>query len=485
MSRESRALALVAAAALAVAIAAARPWAGAWNDGSRLATVESLVDHGTLAIDDSIFVAVPPERTPYQGIALANGTLDKLLIDGRYYSDKSPVPGLLLAAVYQLLQWLTGLSARLHPAAFCYLMTLASSGAAYVCAVVCVFRLGRPLGLTLPWRLALTASFALATVAVVYTQHVNNHVLLLGVAAVLTLQLADLTVAAPAWRLALIGSLAGLGYAIDLGAGPPLLIAACLAAAWQDGRWLWSAALFTLGALPWLALHHAVNYAVGGTLAPANAVPAYFDWPGCPFHGTAMTGSWHHQSVLDFAVYALAMLFGKRGFFGHNLPLFLLLPGAWWLLRHRPRETPLLAFAALWAVGTWLLYAANSRNYSGMNLTIRWFVPLLAPAFAALAVLLRDRPASRAPFLVLSAGGLVLAIGAWSPGPWSDRMVPLFWPVQAAALLGWAWLSRRRLKPAVDPGGYTDMSPRVIAERRPARPPGAPACAEVLEGDPA
>ncbi len=485
MSRESRALALVAAAALAVAAASARPWAGAWNDGSRLATVESLVDRGTLAIDESTFVAVPPERTPYRGIALDKGTLDKLLIDGHYYSDKSPVPALLLAAVYQFLQWLTGLSARLHPAAFCYLMTLASSGAAYVCAVVSVFLLGRQLGLTLPWRLALTASFALATVASVYARHANNHALLLGVAAVLTLQLAHLTATSPWWRLALIGSLAGLGYTIDLGAGPPLLLASGVVAAWQDGRWLKTAALCTLGALPWLGLHHAVNFATGGTIGPANAVPAYFDWPGCPFHGTAMTGSWHHHSVFDFAVYALAMLFGKRGFFGHNLPLFLLLPGAVFLLRRRPRETPLLAFAALWAGGTWLLYAANSRNYSGMNLTIRWFVPLLGPAFAALAVLLRERPASRGPFLLLSAGGLILAAGAWGPGPWSDRMVPLFWPVQAAALLGWVWLSRRRLKPAVDPGGYTDISSRLIAERRPARSPAAPACAEVLEGDPA
>ena len=35
-------------------------------------------------------------------------------------------------------------------------------------------------------RVTLTASFALATVAPVYAQHVNNHVMLLGVVAALT-----------------------------------------------------------------------------------------------------------------------------------------------------------------------------------------------------------------------------------------------------------------------------------------------------------
>ncbi|HEX9867029.1 MAG TPA: hypothetical protein VGC99_00290, partial [Candidatus Tectomicrobia bacterium] len=53
---ESAAAALALIAAATVAIVSARSYAGGWNDGSRLATVESLVDHRTLAIDRSIFV---------------------------------------------------------------------------------------------------------------------------------------------------------------------------------------------------------------------------------------------------------------------------------------------------------------------------------------------------------------------------------------------------------------------------------------------
>ena len=49
------ATAVVAAVALGLAAASARPYAGGWNDGSRLAAAESLIDRSTLAIDDSIF----------------------------------------------------------------------------------------------------------------------------------------------------------------------------------------------------------------------------------------------------------------------------------------------------------------------------------------------------------------------------------------------------------------------------------------------
>ena len=246
--------------------------------------------------------------------------------------------------------------------------------------------------------------------------------------------------------MGLLGSLAGLGYAIDLGAGPPFLLGAGLLVAWHCGLRLAACGWFALGALPWLALHHAVNYAVGGTFGPANANPAYFQWDGCPFQGAAMTGTWHHESAFDFAVYALAMLFGKHGFVGHNLPLFLLLPGVALLLRRRPREWPVLLFAAAWAGGTWLLYAATSRNYSGANCTIRWFVPLLAPAFYALAVLLRDDRALRWPFVILSGWGLVLMAVAWWYGPWIPHLVPAFWPIQAAALASWLGFFLWRMK---------------------------------------
>ncbi len=82
---------------------------------------------------------------------------------------------------------------------FCYLMTLTSSGLAYLLAVTIAYRMGRTLGLTWGWSLALCASLGLATTALPYVRHVNSHIVLLGVAVPLFAGLAALT--HPAARL--------------------------------------------------------------------------------------------------------------------------------------------------------------------------------------------------------------------------------------------------------------------------------------------
>lgn len=443
---------LLAAALLAVV--SARPYAGGWNDGSRLATVECLVDHGTLAIDNSVFVRPPSSTGPrpyaeHDALLRKGGTLDKLLINGHYYSDKSPVPALMLAGVYGVWRTAGGPSAAERPDLFCLLLTVASSGLAYVAAVGCIASLGRALGLPTRTTLLLTASFALATVALPYARHVNNHLLLLGVTAGATLTVVRW--AGAGWRGPLVlGALAGLGYTIDLGVGPVLLMGSGLFVLVR-GRRVGPVVVFTVAALPWLLLHHAVNYAVGGTLAPANAVAEYLLYPGSPFTEATMTGGWKHSGVGRFAWYALSLLIGQRGFLGHNLALFLLLPALSLLRRPLPERGPLL-FAMLLGVGVWLMYAVNSNNYSGRCLSIRWFVPLLAPGYLLVAVVLRERPRLLGDFLVLSAWGLAVAALGWWLGPWERISEMFLWPIRIGTLLSWlgyrlgrAWARSRAL----------------------------------------
>src|SRR5262249_35272582 len=156
----------------------------------------------------------------------------------------------------------------------------------------------------------------------------------------------------------------GLGYSIDLGAGPVLLLCVLGIVAWRCRGWKY-VTWFLLAAAPWLVLHHAVNYSVGGTFKPANAVPEYFGWPGCPFTEATLTGGWHGRSFLRTAWYAVDLLIGKNGFLGHNLPLLLGLGSVAALVRTRPDDRPELVFAACWCLGTWLAYGLTSTNYSG------------------------------------------------------------------------------------------------------------------------
>ena len=430
--------------ALLAAAVVARPYAGGWNDGSRLATVESLVDYHTLAIDQSIFarpsVEVTDHPTPYGPadlLSAAFGTGDKLYIDGHFYSDKSPVPALALSLAYLGMQRTIGIHAADRADIFCRFLTILSSGLAFAISVAAMFVLFQELGLHPGFALVATASFGLSTMALTYTEYVNNHSLFLGVSSLLMLALFR-------WsrqrdngepglvHLGWIGCLVGAGYTIDLGVGPALIATSGLFVLYRT-RALPSLAAFGCAMAPWLILHHALNYAVGGSLAPANANAAYFQWPGCSFNAQNMTGGWHHASLGDFGLYALSLLFGKRGFVGHNLPLFLAFPAACVLLRQRGRETPVVVFAIAWSVLTWLMYGVNSTNSSGQCCSIRWFLPLLAPGFFVTAVTLRDRPSWRPTFLVLSAWGTLLATQMLQPGPWMQHMVPYFWQVQGAA----------------------------------------------------
>ena len=90
--------------AAAIAVGSAQPHAGGWNDGSRLATAECVGERGTFVIDESVFVKVPADNPPYPEHApwlRSDGTADKLLIGGHFYSDKPPVLGLLMGGVYR------------------------------------------------------------------------------------------------------------------------------------------------------------------------------------------------------------------------------------------------------------------------------------------------------------------------------------------------------------------------------------------------
>jgi hypothetical protein len=474
--KHSIALVLVVVAAATVVVLSCQHYAGSWNDGSRLATVESLVDRHTWAIDDSIFVQ--PQRVqssssspypPNNAALAARGTMDKLFINGRYYSDKSPVPALLMAGIYWILQTASGVRADTHTDAFCFWMTLGTSGSAFIVAVVCVYLTSRLQRLSLPWCVALTSSFALATVAPVYSRHVNNHILLLAVASlslsgVIHQSVRDRTGRSPLTWLAGLGTLAGLAYTIDLGAGP-LFLAGMFGVTAYRYRMAKQIAVFAVSALPWVLLHHALNFMIGGTIRPANAVAEFFQWPGSPFDANNLTGGWCHPSLGHFLAYAADLLVGKRGFLGHNLALCLAIPSAIGL-RRRLREMPEVLFAVSWSVGTWLLYASTSTNSSGACCSVRWFVPLLAPGYAILAIGLREIPSLRATFLGLSGWGAVLVALAWPGGPWAIRMVPMYWPVQAAAIatsLALHLVTRRSPK---NDGGQPSVAVPALAEHR-------------------
>jgi len=439
---------VLGAVALLLAAVSAKPYAGSWNDGSRLAVVESLLDRGTLAIDDSIFCRVPPRlievgAPPYpadQPGLLLFGTFDKLYVREHFHSDKPLFAGIVMAGMYRPLQWLGAPAPGDRPDVFIRLMTILTSGLSYAVAVGCLWVVGRRVGLEPATRLGWLVAFALCTYAPTYTQSVNSGAMQLGVLAAMCVLLTRDP--AKRWSAANaigLGTLAGLGFILDFGSGPPLVVCT-FGLVWWKTRSLRPLLAFTLGVLPWIAAGLGTNYAVGGVWKPLNMYPEHFQYPGSPFTEENLTGFLRHEP-LDQFLYAAAMLFGKHGFLNHNLPLMLAVVAGVPVLR-RVRNGQLLALLA-WCGMTWFMYAVLSNNMSGGSCSVRWFVPFLAPVFWLLAVILRDRPRLRPQFLTLAAGGAVLASFMWWTGPWTTRMIPFMWYVVGLTLIAWGIVARR------------------------------------------
>jgi hypothetical protein len=269
-------------------------------------------------------------------------------------------------------------------------------------------------------------TFAFATIAPVYSRAVNIHIVLLAIAtgvAVVWHRLA--TGAGRATRdLLVLGALGGAAYTCDFGIGPHLLAVSVLLVAWI-GRRAGSILLVVAGAAPLVVLHHVLNYRIGGTLGPVSAVPAYFAWSGSPFGSSELTGGLHHASVRALLRYAVDLLVGARGFVWFNLPLLLLAPAMPILFQARQRlpEWPAVVAAYAFMASTWCTYATLSTNFAGRSVSIRWFIPWLAPACLVIAILLREQRMAWPPFLALTASGCVIAAALFPIGPWDFEAV--------------------------------------------------------------
>ncbi len=460
-------------AAGAFAVASAQPFAASWNDGSRLASVESLVERGTFCIDDSVFLHPPPDRPVYDphNELLQKGTLDKLFIHGHWYSDKPPLVSLPLAAAYRLLMLGGAPAPSERPDVFAWILTVLLSGTGYAIAVGAMGILGTRAGLRGSWRWVWLLAFALATVLPAYTRSANSHIAQLGAVAAVAVLLCRVADAARTGQVAW-GSLAAAGlitsfiYNLDFGIGPPFAAMMLVIVALRTQNRL-AIAIGIAAMLPGVLAGHALHCAIGGDwVKPLNMHREYLQWPGSPFAET-MTGVVHSRGFAQVA-YSLDLLVGRRGFLTHNLPLLLAVTAGVLVLKRKARaDSSTQAVPARgrgdwyrlelvglcgWCGWGWLMYGVLSTNHGGGCVSIRWFVPFLVPGFWLLAKLLAERPEFRPDFLALSGWGLILGASAWTVGMWWPRNVPLYWWCFGGALATWSLIRyfswRRSCTPA-------------------------------------
>jgi hypothetical protein len=368
-----------------------------WQEESRMATVQTLVEQGTFIIDHTEF----------------NRTGDKVFINGHFYSDKTPALSVAAAGAYAVLHNVFGLTldpticvpdedpaacraftpAGMRLTAF-YWLTLIFIGGSASLLIVLFWRAMLQAGagglLATALAVALGLASPLAPYSVVFAGHVPAALCLFaGFMLLAARQGADAPTrprshgtAGPAetpvpvvsrngWRFFLAGFLVSLSANIDL------TLAIFIAA---FGLWLLVTRRrvllpYVLGALVPFAISAASNFWAAGTI-----VPLYFDPKAYDFIGTVLNttvGGTNGFYSLEFGMrYTYDMLLGQRGLFSFTPMLFFAVSGMAIALKRGPQRG-LLAVVA----GSSLVFTAylilRTDNFGGLAWGTRWFVPLV------------------------------------------------------------------------------------------------------------
>lgn len=348
-----------------VLLFATKDEAGSWADGSRLGTIQSLVESGDLTLDETDFF--------WQG--------DKVLVDGHYYSHQPPMLSLLGAVPYFVLHRVLGWEIT-DPGTY-RVLTLLLVGLPLLLGLRTLARLIRRTRCPAPWDTFLLASAAFGTLILPFALVLNQH----GSAAGLVLMGFG---AAQRKRPAIAGLLLALATTIDLTAVFPAL-AICIPLALGGGV---QALLRTaLGAAPPLALHFALNWSLAGDLLPLALHLEAFEYPLSPFMVMSLTGGSSAELGGTQAAYLWGALFGQSGLFSHHPILLLAIAlGLAHALRSRTGSADnnnessqalvpgLLCAVWLSSLGIATYYLTQSRNFGGSAFGMRWFAvfsPLL------------------------------------------------------------------------------------------------------------
>ena len=326
------------------------------NTGSRYATVESLVDYGTFAIDQSLY----------------RRTIDKVKLDDHYYSSKPPVLPVYAAGVYWVYHRITGdtfASAEGNCVRFCGLM---SGWLSHLLLLLYLYRLSKLLFTRQLAIVGLALLGGFAYLGAGYATTLNNH----SVAATLALIGFYYAVrirrgSTPHPRHWLLSGLC-LGFLPTIDVPSGVISAAVFGYLYTFDRKK-TLTWFLPALLPGPLTHALLSYLSTGSVIPVYLRRSLYDYPG---------SYWNRESGIDALrepkhIYGFHVLFGHHGLFSMT-PVFAF--AVFELYRAIRQRLQLKAEAWLVASASAVLvvfYIFYSHNYGGWCVGMRWFVPIM------------------------------------------------------------------------------------------------------------
>jgi hypothetical protein len=312
---------------------------------ARLATIQSLVEQRTLAIDEASF-------KPTSGTIRRNDHI---------YSAQPPTQAVLLAGPYWVMHRF-GLTFEKKAALVAYVLTMLGVTIPVALGAGLIYRMARTFELKRPVRGMMAVGVALASGMVSYAVVLNAHgpaaALLLGAAAlVIHVAIAKKPRATSGW-LAIAGMCAALAAVID----PPaalfaiLFAAAILAMRWRFSMKLGGLFMYVLGMTPPLLLHALLTIPLTGDILPPQvhqeiaaahlAISPSVISPDDADDSAVARGIWNSLGR-GLARIGIALL-GAHGIFSHFPIIILGLFGVAAVMhRHWPSTTKTLALATL------------------------------------------------------------------------------------------------------------------------------------------
>lgn len=387
-----------------------------FNDSSRMATIQALVEDHTFAIDQSDF---------FEGF-------DKVYIDGHYYSDKPVFTALFGAVVYYPLYYLGITLGRGWNLAY-YLITLFTVKLLWFLGIKTFYNILGQVNIKEKSRLQLTVALALGSLYFSWSATFNNHVLS---AALLLFGLYFFLKEQPAvgnfWNYLLAGLFFALAGVQDF---TIMTFYACFGVylfvrdAFQKEKLAYLLPILVT-VLPTLW----INYVISGSIIPFYLVKEYYLYPEYPnLEGNLFTGMELKQGW-DLVRIAIEFLFWKKGFLLHNPLTLLAIPLMGLVIIRKEKlwkEALVITISSLVVI---IAYMLTSLDYGGFTYSIRWFVPLLPFWYLFLyPIFTQEHPKLQKAFSVLFILSVVIAsvglIDPWTTVitgvPFLDNLISL------------------------------------------------------------
>jgi tetratricopeptide (TPR) repeat protein len=372
---------------------------GGPNDAARMATIQAMVEHHTMALDNTIL----------------KSDVDIMVRNGHRYSDKPPLLQGLGAVVYWPL-YQAGLRFSNHYNLVYFILAFILSGIPYILLCGFTFILIRKLAFSQTAAWAGWGIMLAGTIIFPYAMTFNNHLLaalmiLLAVGLYLSLGPDNENKGRITW----IGFCAAAGMFLELPTGGLNFLGLGLLLGMKNPRRL---IYYFAGAFLPVITHFSLNYWQTGDLIPAYLHKSFYQ-----FQGSYWGGDLGHKRLFGKTIFSQFwhMAFGYRGIF-----LFspILLGGLWEMGKYSLKKRNTLQGIAILGIvlvfGTMASYAVQISDLGGGSYGLRWVIPALPILifFSALWF-------SRLPGKLKIAGGvclflpsvLISSIGVYNPWP--------------------------------------------------------------------